>query len=170
MQSRLVLTAIATIAMSMTAVAQDADIVASLKACADVTEQDARLACYDKLGERVLGQETAVVPAAPQEVVQPQQEAQPEVVAEAAPRVEPLPDDLGRDENVQYRGVISSCKKGHYGDWYFYFENGQIWKEVSNRSARLRECEFPATITRDTFGYKMRIDGIDKTLRVKRQK
>ena len=145
-------------------VAQSVDTVEELKVCARMTDQDARFACFDKLGERVLREEPADK--------KPTQEkmAQPEAVTATATDAQPLPDDFGRSKNVQYGGLITSCKKGRYGDWYFIFDNGQVWKVVNNRNLRFKECNFNATITRDTFGHKLQIDGVEKTIRVKRNR
>ena len=144
-------------------VAQSVDTVEELEVCARMTDQDARFACFDKLGERVLREEPA------DEKPTQGKMAQPEVVTATATGAQPLPDEYGRSENVQqYGGLITSCKKGHYDDWYFIFENGQVWKLSNNRQLRFQECNFNATITSDTFGYKLRIDGVEKTFRVKR--
>ena len=142
--------------------AQSADPVEELKACARMTDRETRFACFDNLGERVLREEPADK--------KPTQEkmAQPEAVTATATNAQPLPDDLGRSKNVQYGGLITSCKKGRYGDWYFIFDNGQVWKVLNDRNPRLQECNFNATITRDSFGYKLRIDSVGKTFRVKR--
>ena len=143
-------------------VAQSVDTVEELKVCARMTDQDARFACFDNLGERVLREEPADK--------KPTQEkmAQPEAVTATATNAQPLPDDLGRSKSIQYSGLITSCQKGQYGDWYFIFDNGQVWKEVNNRNLRFKECNFNATITKDVFGYKMQIDGVEKTIRIRR--
>jgi hypothetical protein len=138
------------------------DTVEELEVCARMTDQDARFACFDKLGERVLREEPADK--------KPTQEkmAQPEAVTATATDVQPLPDDLGKSTDIIYSGLITSCKKGHYGDWYFFFDNGQVWKEVNKRNRRFKECNFNVTITKDGFGYKMHIHEVEKYLRVKR--
>ena len=88
----------------------------------------------------------------------------------SATNAEPLPDDFGVSgpKTTEYRGVVTSCRQGHYGDWYFVFDNGQVWKEVNRRNRRFKECDFDVTIAKDSFGYKMRIESLDKTIRVKR--
>lgn len=144
-------------------VAQSVDPVEELRICAAITDQNARLVCFDNLGERVLREEPADRNPA-------QQEVRAESETETATNVEPLPDDLGSSKNVQYVGLITSCERGHYGDWFFIFDNGQVWKDVNNRRLRFKECNFKATITKDAFGYKMQIDGMDATIRVKRSR
>ena len=145
--------------------AESADPVEALKACAEMTDRDARLACFDNLGQRVLGEESAQNEPAQEEVAQPEAETRT-IAAEA----QPLPDDLGvtGPKTTEYSGRVTSCKKGHYGDWYFIFDNGQVWKEVNRRNRRFKECDFDVTITKDTFGYRMQIDSLNKSLRVKR--
>ena len=144
--------------------AQAMDTIEELKACTKMTDQDARLACFDKLGERVLSEEAADTRPTQEEKVQP------EAATAAGTTVVPLPDELGSSKDVQYVGLITSCKKGHYGDWYFIFDNEQVWKDVNNRNLRFKECHFNATITKYAFGYKMRIEGLDRDIRVKRIK
>lgn len=151
-------------AFTSSAAAQSADIAEQVKACAGVKDQAARLACFDTLGERVLREEPAG------RGPKPEKTARPEAEAAASASLEPLPDDLGMSKNVQYVGWITSCRKGASDDWFFFFDNGQVWKEVNGRSRRFKECNFEATITMDGFGYKMRIDGSDRTIRVKRHR
>ena len=143
-------------------IAQSVDPVEELKACAKMTDRNARFACFDNLGERVLREEPADK--------KPTQEkmAQPEAVTATATNAQPLPNDFGSSKSIQYNGLITSCKKGHYGGWYFIFDNGQVWKEANNRNLRFKECNFNATITRDSFGYKIQIDDVEKTIRVRR--
>jgi hypothetical protein len=145
-------------------VAQPVDTVEELKVCARMTDQEARLACFDNLGERVLREEPAA------EKPTQDQMPRPEAVTATETNAQPLPDDYGSSKSIQYSGLITSCKKGHYGNWYFIFDNGQVWKEVNKRNLRFKECNFNATITRDAFGYKMRIDGVEKTIRVRRNR
>ena len=145
-------------------VAQSVDTVEEIKVCAKMTDKDARFACFDNLGERVLREESADKKSTQEKM------AQPEAETATATNAQPLPDDLGIAKNIQYVGLITSCKKGYYGDWYFIFDNGQVWKDVNNRDHRFKECNFNATITKDAFGHKMRIDGVEKTIRVKRNR
>ena len=145
-------------------IAYAVDTAEELKVCAGITDKDARLACFDNLGERVLQAEPADKAPTQEET------AQPEVETASTTGVQPLPEDLGGSKDIQYAGLITSCKQGHYGDWYFFFDNGQVWKEVSNRNLRFKECNFNATITRDAFGYKMKIDGVKRNIRVRRNR
>lgn len=99
------------------------------------------------------------------------------VVETAQPQSTRLPDDLGVEkkeekksaETKSYRGHVRSCGQMLDDRWYFVFEGGQVWKQSSNGTYRFRECDFDATITKDFFSYKMKIDG-GKTLRVRRER
>ena len=152
-------------------VAQSADPIEELKACARMTDRDARFACLDNLGQRVLREESADEKPTREEV------AQSEAVTTATEtNAQPPPDDLGvskfgdnqESKSIKYSGTITSCKQGHYGDWYFTFDNGQVWKEVVDRDLRFKECNFSVTITKDFFGHKMKIDAFEKPIRIKR--
>lgn len=138
-----------------------------------MTARDARNACFDSLVERLLREESADEEPTHEIVAQPAAEVTP-----AAISAQPTPDDVpmsavGGDQesnSVYYRGRINSCKKGHYGDWYFIFDDGQVWKEVSRRKLQFEDCDFDATITTDVFGYKLSIDALEKPIRIRRQK
>ena len=147
--------------ITSTGFAQSMDTIEELRVCARITDEDARLACFDRLGESVLREELADNRPTQEE------EVQPAAATEAETTVMPL-DELGRSKNDQYVGLITSCKKGQYGKWYFIFDNDQVWKDVNNRNLRFKECHFNATITKSAFGYKMRIEGSDRTIRVTR--
>lgn len=144
-------------------VAHSADTVEEIKACARMTDRDARFACFDALGKRVLREESANNKPTQEKLTQP--EAETATTSDA----QPLPDELADLKTIKYVGFITSCKKGRSGYWYFTFDNGQVWREANKRNLRFKECSFSATITRDMFGYKMRIDGVRNKIRVRRE-
>jgi len=152
-------------------VAQSADPIEELKACARMTDRDARFACFDNLGERVLREESADEQPTREEVAQ-----FVAVTTATETNAQPPPDDLGvskfgddqESKSINYSGMITSCKKGVYGNWYFILDNGQVWKEIVDRHLRFKECNFNVTITKDFFGYKMKIDAFEKPIRIKR--
>jgi curved DNA-binding protein CbpA len=170
-----------------TASGHAADPVEALKACAKMTDRGARFACYDELGQRVLEQESAEEQNPPESVVEaaatttataataPTMATEPTGAASETPS---LPDDLGgtsfekKSENgrFEHKGLVTSCKKGGDDRWYFYFENGQVWRQSNRSRRRFKECHFFVTITRDAFGYKMQIDGDKGKIRVARKK
>jgi len=90
-----------------------------------------------------------------------------------------LPEDLGGGDFAEQPepepqgalGHVTSCKKGPDAKYYFFFEGGQVWKQVNLERPRLRldGCDFDAVITQDLFGYKMKIEGREDVIRVSRK-
>lgn len=150
--------------------AHAADAVDALRACATVTDRDARLSCYDDLSERLLGEKSAAQTSSPNN---DNQAKVAETVTTAA--VPPsLPDDLGgtvfekKSGAPQNKGRVTSCKKGADNRWYFFFDNEQVWKESNTGRYRFKDCNFVATISRDGFGYRMQQEGETRKIRVSR--
>ena len=96
----------------------------------------------------------------------------PTVNAQPRPAAsEAVSADRGQGEaSATFSGMMRSCKKGHFGEWYFVLDNGEVWREIKKRNRRFDNCKLEVTITRDTFGYKMRIESLDKTIRVRRRR
>lgn len=147
-----------------------ADAVEGLKLCAKMTDRDARLACYDDLGKRLLGEESVDDMSFANDDIQ----AEAAETATAAVVSPSLPDDLGgtvfekESDAPQNKGRVTSCKKGADNRWYFYFDNEQVWKESNTGRYRFKDCNFVATISRDGFGYQMQQEGKTRKIRVKR--
>ena len=127
--------------------------------CADIDNADARLACYDEVAR---------------------QSAPAEEPTGAAKGSEPLPltQEVGAEqldakirpeqERERFQGRVVECKQDASKKWYFYFDNGQVWKQRANARLTNRDCDFAATITKDSFGYRMQIEGETKKIRVGR--
>jgi hypothetical protein len=138
----------------------------ALKACARTENTDERVACYEVLGKRVLDDELDVVGI-------------PEVAASSMPEAQAVsveaPAETGvvnseDDEYKPIRGHVRSCQEASDKRWFFVLDSGEVWKQSGGRARRFKDCDFDVTIRRDIFGYKMEIDGDDKTVRVRRQK
>ena len=162
------------------------DSLEELKECARTDDTTARIACYEALGARVLGEESentvssADAESAVAEPAAVEATAVEATVVETAPsqaESSPMPDDLGVEkkkeekpaEKKSYRGHVRSCGKMSDDRWYFVFDSGQVWKQSGNGKYRFKECDFDVTLTKDFFSYKMQIDGC-KTLRVRRER
>jgi len=151
-------------------IAHASDPVAALKACAKITDRDARLTCYDDLGNRLLGEDSTEKTSSAKDDVQAEA-AEAVTTAAVTPS---LPHDLGgtafekESGAPQNTGRVTSCEKGADNRWYFYFDNEQIWKESNTGRNRFKDCNFVVTITRDGFGYKMQQEGKTRKIRVKR--
>lgn len=138
------------------------DAIDELKDCARTEDDQSRAACYEELGSRILGSdsEMSVESGAPEPDAPPEQ----------------MSEDIGGDvfekQSEDYvessRGLILSCRQAADKKWLFTFENGQVWKQSDGRRYRYKECNYYVTITKDTFGYKMQVDGEKAKVRIRR--
>jgi hypothetical protein len=143
---------------------------ADLGGCSTIEDDAKRVACYDEIA----GGESTVQEVTTEDAVaiSGQEAAESEELA-------PLTDDVGaeglnkketEDDDKPVRGRITSCRKDSFGDYFFSFDNGQVWKEKSDNRLYFKECDFSVTISRDFFGYKMQIDGEKGRIRIARVK
>ena len=89
----------------------------------------------------------------------------------------PIPDQIGggRFSNAsktsqKFSGHVKSCKKSFDGRWFYIFDNDQVWKQVGSHKYRHKNCDFDVTLSRDFFGYIMRIDDQKLKIRVNRKR
>jgi hypothetical protein len=156
-----------------------------LRRCSLIEDSSARLDCYDVLAGRRGPPETPVATASealPQEappaaasVAQPR-ETPSESVLE--PQLQKAPDDLGSEqlpkdakeeaEKLSARASITGCQKDVFEKYLFFFDNGQVWKQATDKKLYFADCEFDVTITKDVFGYKMQRIGEKGTIRISR--
>ncbi len=69
-----------------------------------------------------------------------------------------------------FESRISGEFAGWSGETVFRLRNGQIWQQCSNGITE-HHAEMPGVlIYRSGIGYKMKVDGIDQTISVKRLK
>lgn len=140
----------------------DDRLSAGVRACAAVSDDDERLTCFDALAAAIADDAPAVAVAATP------------AAASAAPP--PLTDDVGKPQTDEpgeapetYAATVARCEKNDATNrWYFYLENGQVWRQSNTGRLRFRDCAFDVTLQRDLFGYKMAIPSEDKTVRVSR--
>lgn len=145
--------------------------------CSSVKDYVKRLNCFDLLSESLLvAKETETTPT---KVTKTTESKQVSIVNNQESieqtKSEKIPTDLGgsafteNGEPKGYQGNVISCKASQDNKWFYYFENGQIWKQADNRRIRHKECNFPATIRKDGFGYMM-LFGNNKKVRISRKK
>ena len=145
------------------------DVSAGLERCSSIDDATARLACYDELSGRQAPPD--VVPAA---VPAPPPESPPAAPAQAS--AESSIDELGseslpggaREEKPAVRATVTKCQKDSRKRYFFFFENGQVWKQASDKRLYFKDCNFDVTITKDYFGYKMQRDGEKGRTRISR--
>lgn len=87
-----------------------------------------------------------------------------------------LNDEIGRealDGNEErdreiITGTVVDCRKDEFGDTYYYFDNGQVWKQKTDSRTSFEDCNFDVTISKDFFGYKMQRVGEKRRIRISR--
>ena len=130
---------------------------ADLQRCAVIEAAAARLACYDELAGR-----QGVAAAAPN-VTSGEAES-----AEAAEDTSSERRSRSDDDELRVRARVTRCEKDARKKVYFVFDNGEVWRQGSDKRLRFRDCEFEVTITKDFFGHKMQIDGEKRPIRIVR--
>ena len=138
--------------IALTAMAEvHAHELSDLARCAELESADARLACYDE----VIGQSVSY-------------EKEPNPLTEEVGQEQLDSRDKPDQEPEAFAGRVTDCRQHADGKWYFYFANGQVWKERNDGRQRFTDCDFEATITKDVFGYKMQVVGEGKKIRIGR--
>lgn len=184
LRSAILVTATAAV-FSSASVADSVAIVAELKSCARIVANDNRVACYEALGKQVIQDEapmqanSKLVPGGSATATETA------IVTEAttatlAPSEQPsMTDSMGGykfadkpsdhpDNDIHTRVV--RCQQNIDKDWYFEFENGQVWKQVDRTRRHFNVCDFAVVVSEDGLGYKMRVEGKDWRIRISRRK
>lgn len=154
----------------------DDQVADDLARCSSIDDASARLACYDGLsGRSELARDSsgataesspAPVAAPVPKAVQTSQKALDDLGSETLPRKKG--EDL---KELSVRATVTRCQKdASKKKYFFYFDNGQVWKQLSDKRVFFKDCNFEVTITKDFFGYKMQKDGEKARLRISRIK
>lgn len=158
-----IMLALGFVSNSNLALSNPLDLQKELKTCALISQNTARLLCFDDLATN--SQTTKLI-------AQNKANAKPEAGRG-------LPQNIGggkfesssKKEQVNF-GKVIACSLGRDRKWLFEFESGQIWKQVhvDNVARRYKNCNMSVSIRKDGFGYKMVIDKLSRKMRVKRIK
>ena len=147
------------------------DLMHELAQCRELDADDMRLICYERIGESasVVDTTTAKSEAPPVNETTARVDVQ-----EQDSQYGELTDDIGLpktadDANI-VQATISNCGLASNRIFYFYFENGQIWKYIGNKKLKYRDCNREAKIIADRFGFGLQIEGETRSLRVMRVK
>ena len=144
----------------------DEDSSDQLQRCALVEDASARLACYDGLIDKTQ-------PAAAKPAKSSDSSLVDEVVDAPAPEsdseVARAPKQ-GRYEPIGFRATVTHCRQDSNKKYYFYLENGEVWKQSDRKKLKYKDCAFDISVTKDFFGYKMQQDGVDRRIRITRVK
>lgn len=176
----------AALALAAPAVMAQADTVIAdeLVLCMQHADEDARLACFDRLARRAtaaleagtsLGaRPSAVAPAAaPEAATQPSASsagtAPPAAAPEAAFGLEQARAREAEREVDSIRSRVPGLFLGWTGDTVFRLENGQVWEQAESGSFGVRLENPEVEISRGWFGgYFLSVEGLNRRVRVKR--
>lgn len=177
------LTLMAGCVLSFTASAETS-IEEKLQQCRALEDQAVRLACYDEVASRKPDAEPATPTVVETDTAAEQSSEETDSVTAVAVEVAPtqtVEDErlatLGQEqvgvkksEELELQARVVRCEKDGFRRYFFYFENGQVWKQKSDRRLSYKECDFNITITKDVFGYKMLPEGETRRIRIARVK
>jgi hypothetical protein len=149
----------------------------AIERCRTIADDVHRLACYDRIG-RPETAPTHALEAPGDSVPEPlpkDQGAQvlgsPVVAAEDTEYGE-LTDDVGLPKSADdYKPIpvtVVRCEQSNNRKWYFYFDNGQVWKYLGAQTLRYRGCSTPGMLIEDGLGFALQMDADTAKLRVKR--
>ena len=162
---------------SMAVRAEPESLLDELRDCARTIATDARIACYEALGQKALQAGTTEGTQASSSGKSADASPAPAVVAGGA---QSSPDDTiggykfeDKPTEVDADALASrvvDCQRSFEGIWYFRLENGQVWKQVDRQTLNFQACDFPATVTKDGLGYVLKIEGRKGKIRISRRK
>ena len=161
-----------------------ADIHQSLLDCKQLTDNSARLSCYDRLAATFVSQEASAVVAVPSTAVSgavaPETAAPasaPSVVATpatATPSAEVIAADFGKtqsrpsDQVEQLQATVKSLSRNKMRKLLITLENGHTWRQTEDDSIQLKAGD-SVTIEKASFGsFLLSKTGTNRKVRVKR--
>lgn len=134
----------------------------TLQACRAIDDSSARLACYDEAVGRP-------APAAKTPATLPAEKPEAKTLDDLGD--ETLPGaGRAKEEALAVRAKVVRCDKDARKKYVFFFENGQVWRQSSDKRVYFKDCNFDVTISKDFFGYKMQRDGDKGRIRIARVK
>lgn len=171
-----------------------ADIHQSLLDCKQLTDNSARLSCYDRLAATFVSQEASAVVAVPGTSVPgtavpgvaapgtvapetPAPASAPAVVATpatATPSAEVIAADFGKtqsrpsDQVEQLQATVKSLSRNKMRKLLITLENGHTWRQTEDDSIQLKAGD-SVTIEKASFGsFLLSKTGTNRKVRVKR--
>lgn len=141
------------------------DVADELRECAAIEDNAARLACFDDIADSMVAAESRA-PESASAVAEPVDDDQPK----------PLSDDVGKGAvsgeeapRTIYAATVMRCEHvRRLNQFFFFLENGQVWKMSNFRRPVVGECRFDVTIEQDFFGFRMDIPSKGASFRVSR--
>ena len=156
-----------------------ADLETGLRDCAVIPSDGERLECYDGLLESI---ETSIGSVSVKQTV-PVKEAvavsdavteKDAVVERESKTVPKITDDVGLARTPEelketYAVVVTRCEaSADRMRLSFYLDNGQVWQQANARWLSPKNCNANGVISKDFWGYKLRIESRKRAIRVSR--
>lgn len=152
------------------------DLQAQIDACADVADDDIRLACFDALAS---GSERATASAGnrpmPAPAARSATEASPptgagantEAKTQSPPISAPPPArDDAREMNVYNLRLTRCTQTSVSGRQVYYLDNGEVWRQSNSSRNNVQNCDTAVTIEKDLFGFKMHVPSENRSVRI----
>ncbi len=167
--------------------AQSATVESQLLSCASGATDAIRLVCYDGLAESIRA--SAAMKDGGKSISESGVASSLEPADSERPLVDPSTGvplsreseqpvarktetfDTGVAPKQSIRVMIEKTKRNARGDWYFYFDNGEVWKQIDTRNRRIPPLPIAATLSRGIFSsHKLHIDGQQWSMKLRRVK
>ena len=137
-----------------------------LSRCGSIEDDAKRVACYDEISGRQSTAKDVTMEAAPSSSAPAAAESEEYAPLTADVGAESLD---GADKDKPVRGHVTSCRKDSFNDYFFYFDNGQVWKQ-RNAGGWSSEVPFEAEIKKGLMSSFFLVNEGGKSTRVKRVK
>lgn len=163
---------LAIVALAMPGISSADDGVADgLRKCSLVEDPGARLACFDSLNGRPMPppkeQQAPGVPVEPADTQVPVKAAGVKAPVEAVAAAATANDT---QDAPMLRGRVTRCDKNISDQVVFYLDNGQVWRQSNHKRLSFRNCDFDVTFSKGVLGHTMKLEGGERTVRVRRIK
>lgn len=176
MKIRLAVLATTLYSLSITGfAAQSEEIKAQVEECAQMKANIHRLSCYDDLAKG-LGLKLAKTKSYSSKST-PKAPVSKAVTTTSVVKVATAESEFGIEHVKEVEGpdtidvVVKKVVKNAYGERKFYFENGQIWRQMDSNTKGKFSTGTEAIIKRGALGaFYLKKEGSNRTIKVKRIK
>ena len=154
---------VALLTIAGTAQANEVNLQA-LQACTFVENDFNRLLCYDN----VMAGKSLSKPVKKQQIEQPKTKQSEQIVKTKNEDFGVEHKEVAKVNDDQINAIVKSVKTAPYGELIIELENGQQWRQIGSDKIKLKVNE-TVIIERGVFNsFLLRIEGQNRSIRVKR--